>query len=202
VPTRKRAPRSEQKLELLLSRAAELMARQGYESTAIRDVARATGYSLAGMYYYFSSKEDLLYQIQQRTFASLVEAQEAELAQGGSAEERLRRIVRRHLEFFASRPAELKVCTYEMESLSGEPYHHVQEIRRRYFKLVAGVVDELTDRAGGGRRDLRVRHFTLFVFGVLNWIFMWFDAGRDAPVESLADEMADFILAGLAAGRP
>jgi hypothetical protein len=37
----------------------------------------------------------------------------------------------------------------------------------------------------------------MFVFGMLNWIFMWFDPAKDAPVERLADEMTDFILPGL-----
>jgi AcrR family transcriptional regulator len=202
VRARRRAPRSEQKLELLLGRAAALMARQGYESTAIRDVAREMGCSLAGMYYYFRSKEDLLYQIQLRTFASLVEAHEAAIAAGGPPQERLRRIVRGHLEFFANRRDELKVCTYEMDSLKGELFDEVQLIRRRYFKMLAGIVGELMGRSGPAPRDIAVRHATMFVFGMLNWIFMWFDAERDAPIEALADEMTDFVLAGLRHGPP
>ena len=55
--------RGEKKLDRLLAAAAALMAKQGYDQTTIRHVGRETGFSLAGMYYYFTSKEELLYAI-------------------------------------------------------------------------------------------------------------------------------------------
>jgi AcrR family transcriptional regulator len=130
------------------------MARQGYEQTTIRDVSRETGVSLAGLYYYVKSKEDLLYQIQHRTFASLLERQEAVAAVGGGAEDMLRALIENHLRFFTEKgkPAEV---------------------------------------------DRVVRHRTLYIFGMLNWVFMWFDPPRDGPVERVAREMADLVLPGL-----
>ena len=80
------AARSEQKLELLLTAAASLMAQQGYGQTSIRNVAAKTGFSLAGLYYYFKNKEYLLYQIQRRTFSLLLATQERSLANGGDPE--------------------------------------------------------------------------------------------------------------------
>lgn len=190
--------KTEQKLDHLLETAAALMARQGYSQTTIRDVARATGYSLAGMYYYFKSKEDLLFQIQLRTFSSLLERQREDLARGGAAEERLRRFVRNHLAFFVEHFSELKVCTFELESLGEEAYREVEAIRREYYRLAAGIVAEaMGRRVRNPEADRRVRHTTLFIFGSLNWIFMWFDADRDGPVERLADEVVDLVLHGI-----
>ncbi len=195
--------RSAAKLERLLSVAAGLMARQGYDQTTIRHVARETGYSLAGMYYYFENKEDLLYQIQHRTFTSLIEEQERAMAEDGTAEERLRRLVRNHLSFFTRHFSELKVCSYELQSLQGERYRTIETLRRRYFRLVAEVTrDVMGLPPGEAETDRRVRHNALFVFGMLNWIFMWFDAKRDAPVENLGDEMISLLLHGLRGGQP
>ncbi len=187
-------PRTAPKLEKLLSSAAALMAARGFTDTSIRDVAGETGFSLGGMYYYFQNKEDLLFLIQENTFGSLLQLQEASMAVGGSAEARLRRLVHTHLGYFTSHFNELKVCTFELESLQGERYDKVAELRRRYFALLAGVVGELT----GDSDEARVRHRALFVFGMLNWIFMWYDAGRDQPVERLGDEMIDMLMGGLA----
>ena len=39
----------------------------------MRDLSRETGMSLAGLYYYFESKERLLYLIQKHTFTTIVE---------------------------------------------------------------------------------------------------------------------------------
>ena len=189
-------PRTAPKLEKLLAAAAGLMGARGYNDTSIRDVAAQTGFSLGGMYYYFRNKEDLLYLIQETTFGSLLELQEAAVARGGTAAERLRRLVHGHLSYFVSHFNELKVCTFELESLQDERYARVAELRRRYFACMARVVGELS----GAQDEARVRHHTLFVFGMLNWIFMWYDPARDNPVEKLGDEMVDLVLGGLKAG--
>ncbi len=189
--------RTAPKLERLLAAAAGLMATRGFSDTSIRHVASETGFSLGGMYYYFRNKEDLLFLIQETTFRSLLSLQEAALAEGGTAEERLRRLIRGHLAYFASHFNELKVCTFELESLVGERFAQVAELRRRYFACLARIVAELT----GEDVELPVRHRALFVFGMLNWIFMWYDPARDGSVEGLGDEMVDLVLNGLAAGK-
>ncbi len=197
---RARRPRAEtrQKLENLLAIAAGLIAEKGYEQTAIRDVGRKTGVSLPGMYYYFKSKEDLLFQIQHRTFASLLDAQQAVVDAGDPPERRLRHLIVGHLAFYARHPAEMKVCTFELESLKGQPYEQIKELRRRYYGLLAGVVgDALRCRRRRGSKELVVRHLTLFAFGMLNWIFMWYDPARDGPVERLGEEMTEMVLHGI-----
>ena len=190
--------RSEQKLERLLAAAAALMARQGYDQTSIRDVSRETGLSLAGMYYYFASKEELLFLIQRRTFASLLEVQERAVAQGATPEEKLERLIRGHLAFSTQHAAELKVCTFELESIKDRQYQEIEALRRMYFRLAARVVRELL---AAGRRSAAstrlVRHHTLFIFGMLNWLFMWFDPRRDGPPDRLAGEMIGLVLRGL-----
>jgi hypothetical protein len=60
------------------------------------------------------------------------------------------------------------------------------------------VVSELKHGAVDGARETREsRHATLFVFGVLNWIFMWYDPARHGPVERIGEEMLDLLLNGL-----
>lgn len=192
------AARSGEKLEHLLAAAADLMARQGYDQTSIRHVARETGFSLAGMYYYFENKEDLLYQIQHRTFASLLEEQERAMAEDGKPDEKLRRLLRNHLSYFTRHFNELKVCTFELQSLQGDRYRTIERLRRRYFRCTAEVVGEMMGLEGRQiDRNRSVRHHTLFIFGVLNWIFMWFDPERDGPAEKLCDEVISMVLHGL-----
>jgi hypothetical protein len=96
----------------------------------------------------------------------------------------------------------MKVCAFELESLRGEPFRKIEDLRKRYYKLVVAVVNEILEQSGrpdpGGRVG---RHVTLLVFGMLNWVFMWFDPERDAPVQRLGEEMADLVLHGLDGAR-
>ncbi len=192
--------RSEQKLDRLLSLAAGLMARKGYAQTSIRDVGRETGYSLAGMYYYFKNKEDLLFLIQQRVFASLLAEQEQAVAAGGDGRIKLRRLVMNHLRYFDHHANELKICTFELQSLRGEAYQTIEALRRRYYRCQAQVVGEVMGKSGVQiDADPAVRHNTLFIFGMLNWVFMWFDPSRDGSIEALGEQMLALAMDGLAA---
>ena len=196
-------PATRQKLDNLLAASAALIAEKGFEATSMRDVSRALGVSLAGLYHYFDSKEELLYQIQYRTFASLLARQEETLAAPGTAEDKLRRLVVGHLAFFAAHANELKVCTYELESLRGERFEKTEAIRRRYYRLMSMVLAELMGIATTNGKEPRAsRHAALFVFGMLNWIFMWYDPARHGSVEQIGDEMIGLVLNGVRGSKP
>ena len=203
APSGGQTSRTAPKLDRLLNVSAELMATNGFSQTSIRDVATASGFSLGGMYYYFKNKEDLLFLIQEKTFGSLLDMQEKAVAAGGSAEERLHRLVENHLAYFISHFNELKVCTFELESLQGDRFTAIAELRRRYFDCLATVIGELLGvDAAAAPSDGRIRRKTLFVFGMLNWIFMWYDPERDNSVEAVGDEMVSLVLEGLHGETP
>ena len=201
VKRRGRRAATIRKLDALLAAAAALIAEKGFEATSMRDVSAALGVSLAGLYHYADSKEELLYKIQHRTFASLLAAQEAAAALGATPEERLRRLVVGHLEFYTHHFNELKVCTYELESLRGERFRKTERLRRQYYELMANVLAELMGESSAPAHAPRAsRHMALYVFGMLNWIFMWYDPTRHGDVDAIGKEMIDFVLHGVRGG--
>ncbi len=65
--------RFDRRLNEILSHATDVFCDKGYEGASMRDLSRASGMSLAGLYHYFGSKERLLYLIQKHTFSTIVE---------------------------------------------------------------------------------------------------------------------------------
>jgi AcrR family transcriptional regulator len=63
----------DQKLVHVLKTSAAIFAEKGYHSTSIRDIARATKMSLSGLYYYFKSKDELLFLIQDYCFSTVID---------------------------------------------------------------------------------------------------------------------------------
>ena len=80
--------RFDRRLSEILDYATEVFADKGYEGASMRDLSRLSGISLAGLYYYFDSKEKLLYFIQQHTFTTIMERLRERLA----ASQRSRRL--------------------------------------------------------------------------------------------------------------
>lgn len=71
--------RFDRRLSKLLHHAAHIFCEKGYEGASMRDLSRAAGMSLAGLYHYFESKEDLLYLIQKHTFRTIIERSQERL---------------------------------------------------------------------------------------------------------------------------
>src|ERR1700757_2023262 len=91
--------RFDRRLAEILAHATDVFDQKGYEAASMRDLSRASGISLAGLYYYFESKEKLLYLIQRHAFTTILERLRARLAGVTEAEEGIRVFIRNHLEY-------------------------------------------------------------------------------------------------------
>ena len=183
----------DERLERLLSTAARVFADKGFHATTMRDLARATGMSLAGMYYYVRSKDDLLCAIQERCFHQVLAEAEAAVAEATSASDRIARFIHHHVRFFASHMSEMKVLSHEAESLSGARLEKVNRVKRRYVDLLARLIAEL-DADGAARQDPRIAAYALF--GMMNWIYTWYDPKGPVSPETLACYFAHLFLTG------
>ena len=109
--------RYDQKLEFILRTAARIFAEKGYHSTSMRDISRATEVSLAGLYYYCRSKEELLYLIQDNCFGRVLTRLEDRLNKTVDPTEKLKILIDNHLSFFAANMAEMKVLSHYADPL-------------------------------------------------------------------------------------
>ena len=186
---------SEAKLDHILRHAAEVFADCGFDGTSIRDISRATGVSLSGLYYYFDSKQSLLYLIQNRTFMQVLESAEARLRAASDPIARLRILVQNHVEYFLSHPNEMKVLSHEDEALE-EPYlEKIAAIKRRYYGLAREVFDGVA--AQGLASGTNPRLAVLSLFGMMNWVYKWHNAKVDPGASELTDAVVGIFLHGV-----
>lgn len=189
-------PRFDEKLALILRTAAAIFADKGYHRASIRDISRATGISLSGLYHYFDSKETLLFLIQDHCFGTVLDNLERLLDGVEDPRHRLRLLVENHLRFFVGNMKEMKVLSHEADSLTGEHHRRINAKKKRYTQICEGILTSL--RPEGSPIDSRTATFSLF--GMLNWIYNWYTPERDLPVEELADQMSRLFLRGYLAG--
>ena len=128
----KRSPTFDSKLLHLLEVAARVFAEVGYDKASMRRVASEADVSLAGIYHYVGSKEELLYWIQFHTFDSLLRDLRSSLEGVVDPRQRLRAAVGNHVRHFGENMAALKVCARELETLEGEAYNDEHPWNGRY----------------------------------------------------------------------
>ena len=160
----------------------------------MRDLSRATGMSLAGLYYYFESKERLLYLIQKHTFSTIVDRLKKRLEGVTEVEERIRIFILNHLEYFLANQAAMKVLSHEDEALTNGFGAEVAAIKREYYRICVGMLDELKRERG---LQFSTRIAVLSLFGMMNWIYTWHNPRIDADSAALAKDMGDIFLRGL-----
>jgi AcrR family transcriptional regulator len=191
------ATRFDKRLAELLAHATDVFCEKGYEGASMRDLSRASGMSLAGLYYYFESKERLLFLIQKHTFTTIVQRLKARLVGVSDPEQQIRIFILNHLEYFLANPASMKVLSHEAEALKNGFASEVAAIKREYYRTCVGLLDDLK-RTRGVQFSTRIA--VLSLFGMMNWIYTWHNSRVDADAEQLADEMSDIFLRGVMTG--
>jgi TetR/AcrR family transcriptional regulator, cholesterol catabolism regulator len=187
----------DERFTALLTHAARVFAGRGYDRTSMRDLAAASGMSLAGIYYYVRGKEDLLYHIQERCFTQVVEGAEAALHAAVDPEERLASFIKHHVTFFADHMPEMKVLSHEAQALSGERLRKVNQIKRRYVNLLERLLKDVAPE----RPPLERSAATYALFGMMNWIYNWYDPAGALDSGHLADLLTRIFLGGFAEAR-
>ena len=196
--------RFDRRFSEILDHAAEVFAEKGYEGASMRDLSRLSGMSLAGLYYYFDSKEKLLYRIQKHTFTTIIDRLRERLAGSSNPEERIRIFVHNHVDYAVANQKAMKVLSHEDDVLKDGHGAELAAIKREYYRICVGLVEDLAkakrlqrseqNAAAGG---ISTRTSVMALFGMMNWLYTWYKPRVDPNAEIIAQQMSDIFLQGV-----
>jgi AcrR family transcriptional regulator len=199
IPPAVSETRFDRRLGKILAHATEVFYEKGYEGASMRNLSRASGMSLAGLYYYFESKEKLLYLIQKHTFTTVVERLQQRLHGGDDPEACIRIFILNHLEYFLANQKAMTVLSHEDDVLKNGFGQEVAAIKREYYRICTELLDDF-------KREHKLafssRIAVLSLFGMINWIYTWYNPRVDANAKELAHEMGDTFLRGICGSGP
>jgi AcrR family transcriptional regulator len=180
----------------LLDAAVSLFAEKGFDATSVQEIVERAAVTKGAMYHYFRSKDDLLYEI----YHGLISRQLADLdrivADGGPPDVLVRAIIVDLVETTAAELPKATVFSQEMHKLADEPMAALRAQRRRYHERLRDLVAR--GQADGAFASVTPADtVTLVVFGIVNQLPQWYQPDGPKRPRQLADEVADFVLAGL-----
>jgi AcrR family transcriptional regulator len=126
----------------MVSAAAKVFARQGYDSTTMQDLAASMGLATGALYHYFGSKEQLLIEICDQLMEPLL-ARARELVRGDeSPDEQLRALVRMWVANVVQYRDHMLVFQQERHAIeTGAQWRAVRESRKAFERLVQGALE-------------------------------------------------------------
>jgi AcrR family transcriptional regulator len=187
-------------LDQILAQCARLMAKKGYHGTSMRNLARVTDRSLAGLYHYFKNKQELLYLINQRGFSFLLYSAQRLARRNLTPAEWLRALIENHVNYFAGHLNEMRVMMLGTLELNPRQDREIRQLKDDYKTIVADCVADLWRTAG--HREFTaaaLNRKTYLLFGMMNWIYGWYSRNEHGTRRELTDDIFATFTEGLCA---
>lgn len=194
---RTRAADFEEKQQSILSNAAAVFAELGIRKASMEQVAERSKVSKALLYHYYHSKNALIFDVIRSHLVELGDALEAvqRATLDDDPEIRLRKMVHKILECYRDADDKHKVMLNRGSSLSEQQTREMHVLERRIANAVSGVILEIVPSIND-RRPL-LKPITMSLFGMLNWVYMWFRPDGPISREEYADLATTLILSGI-----
>jgi TetR/AcrR family transcriptional regulator len=194
---RTRAKDHDEKRGAILRRAAIVFARDGYDRASMARLASECGVSKALLYHYYISKEALLFDIVLNHLSDLVDAvEEADRADLPPAE-RLERLVLALLDAYRDADAEHKVQLSALALLPDAEQERLRQLERRLVVIFSDAIRAVEPSIFDSGNLLKP--VTMSLFGMLNWVYMWFRDGGALSREEYGKLATRLLVGGLGA---
>lgn len=181
--------------EELLAAAVRLFRDRGYHATSMQELADALGVQRGSLYHYIEAKEDLLWEIMERTLGRLFAAVEPVARSDRTPPGRLAAAIAAHLAVAAELRDELTIFHVELKSLSADRRQRMAQSRDRYEALFRDLIGDGVH--SDAFRQVDPKTTTLAILGACNWFTQWFRPDGPVPHTAFAAAFADLFLVGL-----
>jgi AcrR family transcriptional regulator len=178
----------------ILKSAAQAFRRLGYHGATVEQIAAALHMKKGNLYYYFKNKEAILFACHQYSLDRLMQLLNDVERSGLSPDEKLRRLI---VAFVHTILDELHgtALFLDLEALSAAHLRAVIVRRDQFDRGVRTIVEEGMASGVFGDGDPKLLAFAMF--GAVNWIPRWYNPEGPASSQTIADQFADFLIAGL-----
>src|SRR5262249_20131768 len=149
----------------------------------------------ASLYYYFPSKEGALELVCLHGVGDFYDTAKAIAVGGGSAADKLARLIQAHLSPLADRSDFMRVFLNERQHLPAESRRRIGKLSRGLERVFEDVLKEGV-RRGEFRSDLDTRLAVLGILGMANAVANWYH-NEDATVEHISAEFARLLVDGV-----
>lgn len=185
----------DERREQILQAALDAFHTRGYAQTSVRELAEAVGMSIAGMYYYFAAKGDILFAILESSVDRLLSELKAARDSAEAPEARIRAMLTATVRVVVEQRAEIRILIDNADRLPPEHREIIRAKQRESALMVRAELERL--QVGGQLKELDLNVITFALNGMANWVYYWYDPDGPVSPESLADQLAEVFFHGV-----
>lgn len=179
----------------LYRKSTFLFNKKGYASTSIRQICREIGIRESSLYYYISSKEEILYNICERSLLHGLKRMEPIAKLRLRADLKLKKMIETHIQIITQTADEQSTMLKELRSLSVSNQRKIIKLRDRYQALFRTGIAECIQE--GLLPDMPVKITTFALLGMMNWMIHWYSPDGPMKSEDIAMAFSALFFQGL-----
>ena len=198
--------------EDILRAAAQVLHRNGYEATTMKDIAAQVNLTAASLYHHFKNKDFLLLNVLEVGLDHSIDQLEKIAAADASNADKLAAMIRSHVVSVTGHVAVGAAMVFEIRALlnisgsgrNGDGALRAEFIQRRnqFFARRDHFESLLRDTVNAGIkagefREVDAAIVTKAILGAHNWVGVWFREGGRLSGQEVADVMVDLFLSSL-----
>lgn len=172
-----------------------LFYKKGYFATSISDIAREAGIQKSSIYYHYSNKEELLFDILKTTMVDLDENLEAQIKGVQGAEEKMRAAIQSHVIFHMERQKEVIISDSELRGLTVDNYKNIMKMRDDYERKFQSLIKDGIEKGIFADMDFKVASYGIIT--MCTAVSIWFNQSGRLSKEDVAKIYTDFLIHGL-----
>ncbi len=182
------------KKEAILKVASKLFASVGYERTPVRKIAKRVDLSVPGMFHYFPSKEEILYELMIGFLDEGFEKLKRVRNDNKSPVQKVEEFFRFYVEHYAGNQELLTILVSDWKYLSREHREVFLEKQRQYVDALKQLFAELQQE--GLLKQIDPTVLTFLFFGMVLWTYYWYDPKGKLGLKDLSDICTEVFLRG------
>lgn len=182
--------------EQLITIAAELFARKGYEGTSLRDIAEAAGITKAALYYWFPEKEKLFQRVVAGRMANLVKRVGDAVDKASTPMDKIRAFLVCSAEVIdQDRFGWITSSNTFWSNFNEEQRQAIVPLRDRFEMLLRQcVIDAIAE---GSLREVDAALASRFLLSGVNYIPRWHRSGGRLTAVEVVEQYLDMLVKGI-----
>lgn len=192
-----RAKDHDEKRQLVLERAAELFARQGFDRTSIAQISAACNASKAWVYHYYPTKDEILFTLLKEFFETILERVEEVVGREDDPRAQFSAFIKECLLIYIEYRINYPALFRDIVLLNADYQKTLRELERQYALMLQNIIVKINRKFK--KSEQHIEPVTLLLFGTMNWTYTWYDPDGEMKFEELHAMTEKLLYNGLIA---
>ncbi|MGD2271506.1 MAG: TetR/AcrR family transcriptional regulator [Desulfobacterales bacterium] len=185
----------------MLEAAVKVFARQGFFHSTVSQVAKQAGVADGTIYLYFKNKDDILVQFFSYKTKQVFERFRREVDRADNAIDKLKNLIRLHLEEFQRNRDMAIVYQVETHQNSRLAEAQIKEMSKLYFDIISEIVEQ-GQAQGTIRKELYIGLVKRFIIGAVDEVInTWLHSDGNYDLVSMAEPLVELFIRGIGSGK-